>query len=390
MLYLRNSTNGLLNWRLMKRAPGGAPTWTQEAAGLSTDDVTLSRDPINDLAHVTAWPNSVPTIYSSPKFEGTPIPGKWQVLGSSSRHYGNTGIGPDGTLCIKVSLETTTAATSTQYSCGKFNSTIKNWTWGPQITKTIGNRLAYDYIFPGSSGNPAQFLATAQNDLHKDAAGLRALAASEGSYVFNGVTQYLTGIADVKSWQTSEIVLPYFAPGTATTAPYVRQIDAFVDSKKRVFTSYWVDDPLKATPRGIYLVVSDSTGNIKFKAPWSVLPTYGFVRIFEDNIGRLWLLWTAQGTAITQVHLYRINEATTPTMAFSLSNKTDLSSKFAPYSILGSPQLSLQRGGQNIGNALDGVMVACDGTYITGKTLDCTPRGENRQRIIQFRVRLPN
>ncbi len=380
----------MVSWRLMKRADGTSATWTEEATGISTDDVTLSRDPRSDVAHVTAWPNSVPTTYSSPSFTPMAIPGRWSNIPVTGRQYGNTGIGPDGSLCIKASVEATTANTSTQYSCGKYDASTKKWTWGPQLTKAIGKRRSYDYLFPGGTGDATKLLATSQLDLYKDAAGLMSLAATQGNYVFNGAGQYLTGTNDLNGWQISSTVDPYFVPASASAAPYVRQIDSFVDSKKRVFTSYWVDDPLLATPRGLYVAVSDSTGAVLYRAQWTTLPSYGYVRVFEDSTARLWLLWTNQGTQQTQMQLYRINEISTPKLSLSLSAKTELSSKFAPYSILGSTQLAVQRGGQTVGNALDGVMVACDGTYSSGKTLVCEPNGAGKQRLFHFRIRLPN
>jgi len=390
VLYLRSGVNGMLNWRLMKRPAGATAVWTQEASGLSTDDVTLSRDPVSDVAHVTAWPDSVPTTYSSPSFAANAIPGTWVKMSSSSRHYGNTGIGPDGTLCLKVSVETSsTADTSTQYACGKYDAPNKRWSWNKQVSKSVGLRRAYDYVFPGGSGDKNSLVATSQLDVLKSVAGLQSLAVTAGNYVFNGVTQFTTGTADTASWTIGQIVDSYYAPPTATAPPYVKQIDSFVDSKKRVLTTYWVDDPLQATPKGFYLSASDATGKVLFKSQWTALPTYGAVRIFEDASARLWLLWTNQGSQITQMTLYRINETSSP-LGFSLGTKTDLASKLAPYSITGSTQLALQRGGQTVGNALDGVMLACDGTYAAGKSLVCEPNGLNKQRIFHFRVRLPN
>jgi hypothetical protein len=63
----------------------------------------------------------------------------------------------------------------------------------------------------------------------------------------------------------------------------------------------------------------------------------------------------------------------------------------APYSILGEPSLAIQRGGQTVGNVLEGLMSACGGTYVTGQPLNCNANGStNTERIFHFRVRLPD
>jgi hypothetical protein len=390
LLYLVTNPNGGYYWRVMKRSAATSPDWTQEASGTATDDVVLVHDPVSDKALVVAWTNSVPTVYASPSYGATTIPGTWQNLSTSSRHYGNVGIGPDGTLCIKASVELATTVptsnTETVYTCGKYSTSTSAWSWNPQVVQSIGLRHAYDYLFPGGFGDYSKVVATAQWDLYKDAANLPNLATN---YVFNGVRFYTTGVADTLSWQQHDPVAPYYAPSTSTVAPVVRPIDAFIDSQSRVWMSYYVNDPLNATPSGLYLAASDKAGNVLYKSQLP-LPTYGYVRVFEDAKGRRWVLWTNQGSQGTQVYLYPLNVSGTSSLTVSLGSKTDLSSAFAPYSIQGSPILSLQRGGQTPGNVLEGEMYACDGTYVSGQTLSCSPSGTNTQRVFHFRVRLPD
>jgi hypothetical protein len=102
LLYLSATTDGTtLHWNLMKREPGGG--WWKESMGVTNDDVALLRDGTTDKVHVLAWPGGLPATHTSPHFEATAIPGEWQYMGNGSRHYGNAGIGSDGTVCLKVS-----------------------------------------------------------------------------------------------------------------------------------------------------------------------------------------------------------------------------------------------------------------------------------------------
>ncbi|HEX8438017.1 hypothetical protein [Archangium sp.] len=392
VLYLKTS-GGLVNWRLMKRAPATA-SWTEEATGTSTDDVVLVRDPVSDLAHVVAYWQSVPTVYSSPTFTpGTTIPGSWQELPPTSRHYSAVGIGADGTLCYKASRElptpVPTSNTQTQYICGRHDG-LSTWTWEAQQTMSIGLRYAYDYMFPGASGDANRLVATAQSDLYKTAAGY---PNSANNYIFNGIRLYSTGAGDTASWSQSELVVPYSAPPSTTSVPTARQKDGFIDSAGRVFSTYFVEPSAGAsTPaRGHYTVMADSAGNVLFGTRWASVPTFGGTRIFEDGKNRLWLLWTGQGSLFTYVYLYPIIEDPV-THVFSLGAMTDLSTAFWPYSINGMPMLAVPRGGQLIDNVVDATFAASDTVYVSGSPLGPEyPNGKaDHQRIFYFRIHLPD
>ena len=394
LLYLQPATNGY-TWRVMKRSAAATPDWIQEASGFSTDDAMMVRDPNTDGVYVVAWPNSVPTVYALPTGTSTVIPGIWQNLTWNSRHYSGTGIGPDGTLCLKTSVElattTQTNNTETVYECGKFNAASRSWSWNPQVTQWIGLRHAYDLLFPGGFGNNAQLVATAQYDLYKDAAGC-PYCNTANTYVFNGVRFYTTGVANASSWFQADTVVPYPIPSGATTAPFVRPFDTYVDTNHRVWTGYVVSNPENGTSPGIYLVVSDLSANILYKAQLTALPQYtsGRFRIFQDSKGRFWLLYTNQGSQATQVFLYPVTVSGTTSLYVQVGAKTDLSNAFVPYSILGTMLLAVPRGGQAIGNSVNAEMVACDGTYVSGQSLNCSPNGSNLQRIFHVRIRLPD
>lgn len=389
-LYLRSVNTTTLQWRLMKRNKATG-AWSQEALGLSSDDVTLSRDPVSDVAHVLAWPSSIPTVYTSPGYSAKPVPGTWQVLPGTSRHYGNSGIGDDGTFCLKVSIETATSTPTTntkmQIACGQHSVVTGKWAWQPPRQQDINLRRTYDYLFPGGAGVASGLIGTSQLDLYKTAAGLGALAPSEGNYVMNGVSFYSTPIDTTSTMQLTDIVRPYVVTSNSQIAPVARQWDAFVDRKSRLLVSYYVNDPLNSAARGTYLSVNDTVGRTLFQGRLTALPAYGYARVFDDAKGRLWLLWTNLGSQSTQVVIYRIQEQGGN---FQLSDKTDLSARFAPYAIQGSPYLAVPRGGQRVGTTLDGVMIACDGQFQNAQLADCSPTGANKQRIVHFRLRLPD
>lgn len=390
-LYLKAGADNQVAWQLMKRDKYSG-VWVKEASGLSQDDVTLSRDPVSDVAHVLAWPKSVPTVFSSPAFGPRLVPGTWQNMATTARHYGNTGVGADGLYCLKVSVEQSSAVvpttgTSTQFNCGRYNSSTTLWTWAGQQTQFVGLRSTYDYVFPGGFGVANRLVGTTQLDLYKAAASLLSLSASQGNYVFNGVNNYTVQIDSPSTWKLSVAVAALQVPSSSSTAPVERQIDAYIDRSKRQIISYQVDGSGNASDRGIYYRMSDATGNTFSTGKWPDLPSYGYVRVFDDAKGRMWLLWSNLGLQSTQLNLYRVQLVGS---AVTLVDKTDLSASLAGYAIQGSPLLTLPRGGHSIGNAVDGQIIACDGQFANGKLAACYPSGVNKQRILHFRLRLPD
>jgi hypothetical protein len=389
LLYVANNPAGGLYWVLMRRSAAAQSDWSQEAIGTSYDDLVLLRDPVSDKAHVVAWPNSVPTVYSSPSFGAATIPGSWQVFSPNSRHYSAVGIGADGTVCLKASVELTssvpTSSANTVYQCGKQGST-GTWTWQAQQTQYIGLRHAYDYMFPGGFGQMNQLVATAQRDLYKTAAGLPYLT---NPYVFNGTRWYTTATNTKASWTQADTRAPIYAASTATVAPTARQIDSFIDSSNRAWSIQQTIDPTNAVPSGLYAVIANSAGTVLYSKKLPI-PSYGFARVFEDAKGRRWLLWTNQGSQATQATLYRVTDTGGSAPTLTLSNAVDLSRAFGAYSINAAPTLALPRGGQTVGNVVEGSFAACEGTYVAGQSLVCSPSGTGVQRVVHFRIRLPD
>ena len=398
VLYLKTNANsalgGKIQWRLMKRAASGG--WSQEATGYSYDDVYLFRDPTTDLAHVLTWPTAgVATVLSGPSYAGHVVQGNWpRIVAPVGRNYGGAGIGTDGTFCLKVSRELPslpeTSQSYTDYTCGKHNKSTGAWNWNSQSSHYIGARRAYDYVFPGASGTTGTFLATSQANPYKFAT---SMIQSTEDYIFNGVRFYTSSTNGDIPWKQTDILssITMALPGQGTTPPTARQSDGFVDSKRRLLTTYYLQDPLGTWTRGSYLVVTNTSGSVLYRTRLAV-PEYGYVRIFEDAKHRLWVLWTSARPTLTSMYLYRLNEGTgsSGTSTFQVSSTpTVLDAKFKPYQIVGNVFLATPRGGSAITNAVHGLFLGCDNTYVSGDD-SCFPNGSGKQRIFGFRLRLPD
>jgi hypothetical protein len=395
LLYLRGSTTAAPTWRLMKRSTAGA--WEEEASGSSHDDVALLRDATTDLAHVLAWPGGVATVHTSPGFVAKSIPGAWQSLPANARHYGNAGIGPDGTVCLKTSREFSvvplTSATNTEYACGKHSATTSGWTWSAFVSHPIGARHAYDYVFPNPQGMPAGLYGTSTRDLYKDASNVPGLIG--WSYVFNGIRLYATGTSSDASWQQWDTAEPIAAKAGATVAPRLVLVDSVVTSDGRVYSTYFAEDPDNEAMRGFYTHVADAAGVTLARRRWTELQTYGHLRLVEDASRRLWLLWSAQGARQTQVKLHRVTPSTSGTsLTLSVGAATDLSDAFQPYSEQGTFYIAAPRGGTDRSLAIDAIFNACTTTYTAGENFDNTRchglDKSGRQRVFYVRIRLPD
>lgn len=368
------------SWRLMRRLEADG-IWREEASAEKFDDAFLLRDPVTDGAHVLASPASVRTIYSSPAFAPLALPGDWHVLDRTTRQYSGAGIGPDGTVCFKNYQEIATpienAETRVRYLCG-VAARDGVWSWQPRVDRAIGPRYAYDYLFPGELPGVGGFLAVAQRDVHRIAAGW--LSAAD-DYVFDGVRVYKTGYASHGDWLQKEIV-PALPPAEGgPIAPVQRQVDAYVDSGNRVIVNYFKNDPDDPSARGLYVVVSDTSGNILMRKKWN-LPPYGHVRFFESDNNKYWLLWTGNDPSATRLHLYAVTLTTQPALDLQLGTYTDFTNVAAPQRAQENVFLAVPRGGNQRSNFIDGMMVACGTPYPAA----CS----GRDRIFYFRIRLPN
>lgn len=399
ILYIRRSadTANPMEWRVMLRA-AGASGWTEEKTGTSTDDVNLLLDPTTDTAYVVAYPNSVPTIYEAPSYKSSTIPGTpvpWQTLPATSRHYSAVGMGADGTMCFKTSVELATPVetsnTETHFVCGRRDPS-SGWVWNTQQIQKIGNRYTYDYLFPGGFGT-SQLVATAQSDLHRTATDFPNASLT---YIFNGIGLYTADISGTGTFNLQPLLPAYSTPSPATTtlAPVARMIDSYMDSQKRLITTYYAEPGTGATAptRGFYTIVRDAAGNVSQSQVWSGLAPYGFTRIFEDGSHRMWMLWTNQGTGYTQVKLYALTQDASGQL--TLGAGTEFSTQFKPYAIEGAPRLALTSRGQQLSNTVEVMFAACEEKY-GDKPSFSSPYYPNEtptkgtQKIIRFRINLP-
>jgi len=400
LLYLNTDATGKnVAWHLMLRNLSGQ--WSQEASGISTDDVTLMRDARNDRAYVLSWPNSVPTIYSSPGYNGSVIPGNWQNL-PSSRHYGNSGISKDGTICLKASHEFATkpytSVTNTEYACGSFSDTSQTWSWSDYVSRYIGLRYAYDYIFPNPEGLAQGMYATSSSDLYKDASDFPNLDPNYGTYVFDGIRVYASSLNTDATWLNTDSKIPATSSLTSSgvvLAPYMRVHESLVDSKGRIFTNYYADNPYDTSVRSMYVSVANASGSVLFQSKWTAVPTFGTTRLIEDSQNRLWLLWTGQGSSATQVWLYPIIESSSGgNISFTTGKYTDLSAAFNPYSIQGSLFVAAPRGGNDKSLYIDAIYNTCWTTYQANTNFSNSQcynsDNSGHQRVFYARIRLPD
>lgn len=213
------------------------------------------------------------------------------------------------------------------------------------------------------------------------------------TYIFNGVRFYSSSVTTDSSWRQADLVRPLAIPpqSVSTRPPYERPVDSFIDSRRRLFSAYFVDDPMKVVPRGLHLAVADAAGKQLYKGQLAV-PTYGKLRIFEDAKGRLWALWAAARPTLSSLWLYQLTETlASGKTAFQVSAKpTVLDTAIYPYAIEGQPFVAVPRVGSAVDDVVEAVLVACDGTYQVGAPLVCYPNGTTgKQRIFRLRIRLP-
>ncbi len=399
LLYLRQDATGNPQWRLMQRNDSSS-AWAEIATGHTSDNAHLLRDPVHDTLLVVAWPNGLPGIWHGPAFNQQAIPGSWQQLKITERHYDGVGIGSDGTLCLKASHEyfppgvPQTLITDTDYICGKNNGSA--YVWGNYNAVSTNYRHAYDYLYPSvKTPQGVGLLAISQRDLYKDAAGISKMAGFP--YVFNGTKIWWSDPnANPVTINSVVNVAPLSCPSGVTAAPERRMHESYLDSKGRLFIGYLeIDTSVSPAKQQLFLAVADSaTGNDFFTSNMG-LPPYGSIRIYQGANGRLWLLWSNKGTRYTQMVLYPLVETGTGnTASFSLGTKYDLSGAFAPYAIDGNTFIAVPRGGSAPANVIDGIMGACTVSYTTGidySTANCyNADNSGNAKVFYFRIQLPN
>jgi hypothetical protein len=398
LLYLK-TVNGVLQWQLKHRL--SANNWVDDAPATATfDDATLLRNPLNDNAYVVAWPNSVPTLYNiTTAAAPAAVPGNWPNIIASYRQYQNTGIGPDGKLCLKVAYEPSanppTSATNTLYSCANFDNGTNTLTWpATPVSHYIGARYVYDYLHVDPAGRAPGLYGTSKRDVYPSASNV----PSAGDYVKNALRIYSTGLSADTDWSQYDFVREIYAPPGATHAASTALQDALIDSKGRLFASYAVSNPVADTAQGLFLHVSDYQGNTLYQGAWTgaALDQYGSTRIYEDSNHHLWLLWANQSNRYPEVKIYPIIETANPT-AFSLGTAVNLSSAFHEVVPDGTNgyifYLATARGGNSPSQYIDAIFNACGSLqYNVNHTTPIDKSQcytEGKQKVYYTRITLP-
>jgi len=336
VVYLLNM-NGNLYWKARHRSLSG--NWTDDSAPVQTfDDVSLLLNQQNDNAYVVAWPNSIPTLYnlSNP---GTPvvISGHWPNNPQNYRQYENTGIASDGTLCLKVAYEAPTSPiptsqVNTEYSCAAFDTGTQSYQWNDTIqSHYIGLRYVYDYLHINPPLHPPGMYGVAKRDLLYSASNI---PNSSSTYVKNALRSYVADLSNAGIWTQNDYVKEIPGPAPDPNNPNAKVVppeainqDVLIDHLGRQFVAYNITNPIPGTSTGSFLYVSDPSGNLIQQGPWpgAAIDAWGLRRFYEDDQGRLWLVWINAGNRAPEVKVYPIIENNN---SFSLGTPVDLSSSF--------------------------------------------------------------
>lgn len=315
-------------WKIMRRpsGAGNVSTWLVEASGVSQDDMFLLRDPVSDVAILITFPNSVPTVYTSMDsfVAGTVIPGSWQLFpGTTTRKYCSAAISPiTGLIVFKVSVGLTsdhnyTADCATDYITGTYNATTGVVDWNTSVRKVIGQRHAYDCLFPDPLADMLGIYGVSRRDVFRTLSPY-GIFDTGNNYIFDGHKTYKTGSTSARSWFEIETALNNAAvPGTTpdqiarfemghshiTKDGYILVMDFLTNDGTSGF-SYMA--------RGYYLTVYDKNLNkVQDRVLQSNMVTYGDGKFIEDSYGRLYFLLAGHGSTLATVLLYTITKTGT-------------------------------------------------------------------------------
>jgi hypothetical protein len=344
-------------WRLMSCC---SPGWYKVAEGNTIDDVHLLMDPATQYTTIISYPNGVPVVSSSSNGFTQPqvvdkSPGGWPVVAKykTPREYGGAGIGKDGTMCVKASREPTdTYHTYTDMICGKYDAT-GNVAWGARQEWYIGDRHAYDYLFPGGPGGMGSVVATSQRDV--------CVLNSQGTctYSFNGVQEWDAVLSGTALGNYSSTVL---FPTTASASDTVRQVDSLVTTNSLLMSVAQIQ-PGGTGNSTLQLRVMDlSTKQVTVsKLPSNI--TAGWVRLMEPHSGVFYLLWTNLGPTQSQAYLYAVKKnATTGVYEVDTSTYQDIGPTIYHLNrmIQGPVYISAPRGGTLASrNVVDAFFLTC-------------------------------
>lgn len=351
IVYLENPTTTsplptTTTWRLVSQTSPGV--WQRRRSGQTDDDVFLLLAP-NDRPTVIGYQGGIPYSYTG-LFSGVKVP-NWPMTSGYNhpRQYGGAGIGPDGTVCLKASMETTvvpgqssTLTTKSALSCGLVGAATVGWQTWPYVTPTYRERHAYDYVHPKWDGSPV-VLAAAQRDVE---IGLT------GTYSFNGVEKW---VANLSGSTATSFDASTFYPNTSTATDTVKEVDNIILANGLMMSVVW-HDPARTWS----LKVQDlATG--QFTDTALGLPSYGYARVVEPFAGQPYIVWTNRGPSQSQAAIYGLTLDTSNGVRYVLNpNYQSIAGIYSAGQMISGPiYVAARRGGTKLSSTIDAFFLSC-------------------------------
>jgi hypothetical protein len=323
---------GVIEAVVRKRTPAGL--WSEEGAWETVDDIFLEADQAAQEVHLvharkTAG-NPVMTVLTFPGAAQADVPGDWtNYARPSSGRYWAAGIGADGMLVIKISVDGGTGAEATDATTQRFIFGKRSggaWTWTAQRTESVGIRKGYDALFAGVNGSRLNVLGLGAWNPHREDYPL-ALAGGGVDYLFSGVNSYTLGAGGAAFAQ--QVVQQPQPQAVAGSNPVSRMHGMLIShTDARVYLTYWATNS-SAKANGWWLMVLNPTGttvlaDVHLSAA-GYFPTYNFAQLAQDGAGKVYVLQFSEGADATQFRVFPLSEPTANTFTIpTLASTPDI------------------------------------------------------------------
>lgn len=313
---------GVIEAVVRKRTPAGV--WSEEGAWETVDDVFLEADQAAQEVHLVharkTGGNPVMTVLTFPGAVQADVPGDWtNYARPSSGRYWAAGIGADGMLVIKISVDGGTGAEATDATTQRFifgKRIAGVWTWTAQRTESVGIRKGYDALFAGVNGSRLAVLGLGAWNPHREDYPL-ALAGGGVDYLFSGVNSYTLGAGGAAfAQQTVQQPQPQGAAGSNPVSRMHGMLISHTDA--RVYLTYWVTNS-SAKADGWWLMVLSANGatvlaDVHLSAA-GYFPTYNFAQLAQDATGQVYVLQFSEGSDAAQFRVFPLAEASANTFS---------------------------------------------------------------------------
>jgi hypothetical protein len=333
------------SWVLLRRGAADTDRWSEVGRG------RCGREPMHlvrtarDGLELVSWP-SRPTSWTittgaAPLIsEGREIPGAWQTHTGSGTPYSGLGISPDGHVCLVASRGSVGAAPRAIYTADSgwdFACRAPGAAWGAMTTLPIGLRYAYPFVLPRDGG--AWDLVATRDVLWEGAGYARPRGAF--AYVLNAVDRWRFASPSASAPEARDRI-GALEPASGGDVKY-EVADAMIDregllhviTKSRTSGGTYQMRHLRALADGSARATDFEIAGY----------TDGAVRLLDDGLGRLVLLFT-NGDA-----LY-VRGAGDPA-AGTFGAIFDLSSVLVGRRVVSAPYVATRRGGTVEGPSVD-------------------------------------